>query len=61
MVDFVAGRITDADEIRSSGQFPYQFLAAFLNADDSVPKIRLHSAKLPRSLAAMCRRCRDRW
>jgi 60 kDa SS-A/Ro ribonucleoprotein len=37
MVAFVAGRITDADEIRSSGQFPYQFLAAYLNADAQVP------------------------
>ncbi len=32
MVDYVAGRLADADEIRSSPQFPYQYLAAYLNA-----------------------------
>ena len=37
-VDYVATKIADADEIRSSGQFPYQFLAAYLNADASVPQ-----------------------
>jgi 60 kDa SS-A/Ro ribonucleoprotein len=37
-VDYVAAKIADADEIRSSGQFPYQFLAAYLNADASVPQ-----------------------
>jgi 60 kDa SS-A/Ro ribonucleoprotein len=38
MVDFVAGRIADADEIRDSRQFPYQYLAAYLNAEDGVPR-----------------------
>lgn len=38
MVDFVAARIADAEEIRSSRQFPYQYLAAYLNADDAVPQ-----------------------
>jgi 60 kDa SS-A/Ro ribonucleoprotein len=41
------GRIADADEIRRSRQFPYQFLAAYLNADESVPqkiKAALHQA-----------------
>jgi 60 kDa SS-A/Ro ribonucleoprotein len=38
MVDYVASRIADADEIISSRQFPYQFLAAYLNADDQVPQ-----------------------
>jgi 60 kDa SS-A/Ro ribonucleoprotein len=38
IVDYVASRIADADEIRSSGQFPYQFLAAYLNADEAVPQ-----------------------
>ena len=32
MVDYVADRIADADEIRRSRQFPYQYLAAYLNA-----------------------------
>jgi len=47
MVDYVAGRIADAGEIRRSRQFPYQFLAAYLNADESVPqkiKAALHQA-----------------
>jgi len=38
MVDYIAGRIADADEIKRSRQFPYQFLAAYLNADDDVPQ-----------------------
>lgn len=38
MVDFVAARIADAEDIRSSRQFPYQFLAAYMNAEDSVPQ-----------------------
>jgi 60 kDa SS-A/Ro ribonucleoprotein len=37
MVDFAAGRIADADEIQASRQFPYQYLAAYLNAEDGVP------------------------
>lgn len=47
MIDYVAGRIADAGAIRRSRQFPYQFLAAYLNAADEVPhKIRsaLHDA-----------------
>ena len=47
MVDYVANRIADADEIRRSGQFPYQYLAAYLNASDDVPqkiKAALHRA-----------------
>jgi len=47
MVDYVAGRLADAGEIRRSRQFPYQFLAAYLNADESVPqkiKAALHQA-----------------
>jgi hypothetical protein len=43
----VAERLTDADEIRRSRQFPYQFLAAYINAAPEVPqKIRaaLHQA-----------------
>jgi 60 kDa SS-A/Ro ribonucleoprotein len=38
MVDFVAAKIADAEEIRSSRQFPYQYLAAYLNADDRLPQ-----------------------
>jgi 60 kDa SS-A/Ro ribonucleoprotein len=33
----VAGRIADADEIRRSRQFPYQYLAAYLNAEANLP------------------------
>jgi 60 kDa SS-A/Ro ribonucleoprotein len=38
MVDFVAAKIADAKEIRSSRQFPYQYLAAYLNAADGLPQ-----------------------
>ena len=38
MVDYVATRIADADAIRRSRQFPYQFLAAYLNASAEVPQ-----------------------
>ena len=38
LVDYVAGRIADADEVRRSRQFPYQFLAAYLNADEALPQ-----------------------
>lgn len=47
MVDYVASRLADADEIRRSRQFPYQFLAAYLNAAAEVPqkiKTALHQA-----------------
>jgi 60 kDa SS-A/Ro ribonucleoprotein len=47
MVDYVADRIADESEIRRSKQLPYQYFAAYLNADDNVPqKIRtaLHKA-----------------
>jgi len=47
MVDYVAGRIADADEIRRSRQFPYQYLAAYLNTGSEVPqkiKQSLHAA-----------------
>jgi 60 kDa SS-A/Ro ribonucleoprotein len=46
MVDYVADRIEDAEEIRRSRQFPYQYLAAYLNAADEVPqKIKAALAK----------------
>ncbi len=47
MVDYVADRIADESEIRRSKQFPYQYFAAYLNADDNVPqkiKTALHKA-----------------
>ena len=47
MVDYVADRIADESEIRRSQQFPYQYFAAYLNADDNVPqkiKTALHKA-----------------
>ena len=47
MVDYVAARIADAEAIHRSRQFPYQFLAAYLNASDEIPqeiKAALHQA-----------------
>ncbi len=47
MTDYVADRISDESEIRRSKQFPYQYFAAYLNADDNVPqkiKTALHKA-----------------
>jgi 60 kDa SS-A/Ro ribonucleoprotein len=47
MVEYVADRIADESEIRRSKQFPYQYFAAYLNADDNVPqkiKTALHKA-----------------
>jgi 60 kDa SS-A/Ro ribonucleoprotein len=38
LVMHVAGRIADPDEIRKSRQFPYQYLAAYLNAEADVPQ-----------------------
>jgi 60 kDa SS-A/Ro ribonucleoprotein len=38
MVDFVAGKIADAEEIRASRQFPYQFLSAYLNTEAALPQ-----------------------
>ncbi|MBY0525768.1 MAG: TROVE domain-containing protein [Gemmataceae bacterium] len=37
MVDYVAARIADPDEVRRSRQFPYQYLAAYLNAESALP------------------------
>ena len=37
MVSYVASRLTDAHAIRRSRQFPYQFLAAYLNAAPELP------------------------
>ncbi|MCA9106429.1 MAG: TROVE domain-containing protein [Planctomycetales bacterium] len=47
MVEYVANRLRDAEEIQRSRQFPYQFLAAYLNAANELPhQIRsaLHQA-----------------
>ncbi|MBN1854501.1 MAG: TROVE domain-containing protein [Pirellulales bacterium] len=47
MIDYVAGRIADPDEIHRSRQFPYQYLTAYLNSSDDVPqkiKAALHKA-----------------
>jgi 60 kDa SS-A/Ro ribonucleoprotein len=38
MVTYVADRIADREEVRRSRQFPYQYLAAYLNAADFVPQ-----------------------
>jgi 60 kDa SS-A/Ro ribonucleoprotein len=46
MVDYVADRIADGDEIRRSRQFLYQYLAAYLNAAQEVPqKIKVALSK----------------
>lgn len=47
MVQSVADRLADEAEIKRSRQFPYQFLAACLNAADEVPQVikaALHKA-----------------
>ena len=47
MIDYVAGRLSDPDEIHRSRQFPYQYLAAYLNASSALPhkiKAALHQA-----------------
>ena len=52
MTDYVAARLADPDEIRrhpqaGTRQFPYQFLAAYMNVGDEVPqkiKAALHQA-----------------
>ena len=47
MIDYVAGQLADRDAITRSRQFPYQFLAAYLNASAEVPnkiKTALHRA-----------------
>ncbi|MDB2685845.1 TROVE domain-containing protein [Mariniblastus sp.] len=47
MIDYVAGRLADPNEIARSRQFPYQFLAAYMNAAAEVPskiKKALHDA-----------------
>jgi 60 kDa SS-A/Ro ribonucleoprotein len=38
MVDFVAAKIADAELIHSARQFPYQYLTAYLNAEDRLPQ-----------------------
>jgi 60 kDa SS-A/Ro ribonucleoprotein len=38
MVAYVAGRLGDAEEVRRARQFPYQYFAAHLNADQGVPQ-----------------------
>jgi 60 kDa SS-A/Ro ribonucleoprotein len=38
LTEYVAARLADADDIRRSRQFPYQFLTAYLNAVDDVPQ-----------------------
>ncbi len=47
MVEFVANRLADPEAIRRSRQFPYQYLAAYLNVAPEVPqriKQALHHA-----------------
>ena len=47
MVDYAADWIADEKEIRASKQFPYQYFAAYLNADHNIQrtfKTALHKA-----------------
>ncbi|QDT40154.1 hypothetical protein Pan241w_02100 [Gimesia alba] len=47
LVDYVADRLADEDEIRRSRQFPYQYLAAYLNVAPVIShkiKAALHAA-----------------
>lgn len=47
MIEYVASRLSDADAINRSRQFPYQYLAAYLHVDKAVPaaiKSALHDA-----------------
>lgn len=37
MIDYVAQRLASQEEVRRSGQFPYQYFAAYLNAADEIP------------------------
>lgn len=39
MVNYIADRIADKAEVRRSRQFPYQYFAAYVNADDKVPQM----------------------
>jgi 60 kDa SS-A/Ro ribonucleoprotein len=43
MREAIASRLSDADEIRRGRQLPYQYLAAYLNADDAI-RIKVRSA-----------------
>jgi 60 kDa SS-A/Ro ribonucleoprotein len=52
MVSFVASRLADEDEVRRSRQFPYQYLAAFLNADEALPAPVRHA--LERAAEVAC-------
>jgi 60 kDa SS-A/Ro ribonucleoprotein len=38
MVDYVAGRLADPEEIGRARQFPYQYLAAYRNAEADLPE-----------------------
>ncbi len=47
MVEYVADRLASPEEIRRSRQFPYQYLAAYMNSNDTIPqriKAALHDA-----------------
>jgi hypothetical protein len=52
MVDYMADRIADESEIRRGKQFPYQYFAAYLNADDNVPQ-KIKTA-LPKAAEIAC-------
>ena len=47
MVKFVAEKLRSADEVRQARQFPYQYLAAYMNMDAAIPHVirqALHAA-----------------
>ena len=47
MVDYVAERVANESEVQRSKQFPYQYFAAYMNAEDNIPhkiKDALHKA-----------------
>lgn len=47
MIDYVADRIANRTEVERSKQFPYQYFAAYMNAEDDIPhkiKNALHEA-----------------
>ena len=50
MIDYVADRIADESEIRRGKLFPYQYFAAYLNADLEVPQNIRTALSLDREL-----------
>ena len=51
VVQNIANRLGDEAEIRRARQFPYQFLSAYLNADDAIPSMIKSALKTGAELA----------